>query len=197
MIVPTLVKFMDKHEDVYLKIVGEFSIPEELNKYKKQGRLIIKKRVSLEELQSEIASVDLNIVPLANTPFNSSRSEHKFFEAAVVETPTLASSTHTYQNAIEDRVNGYLASSNDEWYNKLDEIYNKRNLKDIAHNAEIYSKYNFYNINMLNALENIFDSLLSATYENSITDYQFKKTKDITETKQKESDFPIKAELHY
>lgn len=72
-------------------------------------------------LQRVIASVDLNIAPLQHNIFTNCKSELKLFEASIVETLTLATPTHTFSAAIEDGVDGYLATDM-EWFEKMNRI---------------------------------------------------------------------------
>ena len=71
-------------------------------------------------LETLIGSTDLNIVPLQTNVFSNSKSELKYFEAAIVETPTLATPTYSFRLAIEDGVNGYLVDSYD-WEDRLEQ----------------------------------------------------------------------------
>jgi glycosyltransferase involved in cell wall biosynthesis len=73
------------------------------------------------DLQSALGSVDLNIVPLQNSPFTGAKSELKYFEAAVAGTPTLASTNAVFGSVITDGLNGFLAQPH-EWGAKLDMI---------------------------------------------------------------------------
>jgi glycosyltransferase involved in cell wall biosynthesis len=70
------------------------------------------------ELQKLIASCDINIAPLQSNLFTECKSELKFFEAAAVETVTVASRTGSLAAAIADGVDGELASDH-EWRSKL------------------------------------------------------------------------------
>jgi len=72
-------------------------------------------------MQSVLRGIDLNIVPLQDSPFTWSKSELKYFEAALVETPTLASSTPVFDSAIDHGVTGYLAASS-QWLDTLHRI---------------------------------------------------------------------------
>lgn len=67
-----------------------------------------------------LSECGINIAPLEEgDPFCEGKSELKFFEAALVEVPTVASRTGPFAQAIEDGVNGMLASSAAEWAQKL------------------------------------------------------------------------------
>jgi hypothetical protein len=76
--------------------------------------------VPLPQLPEEIARFDINIAPLeAGNPFCEAKSELKYFEAALLDVPTIASSTGPYQRAITDGVTGFLADSCERWYATL------------------------------------------------------------------------------
>ena len=73
--------------------------------------------VLLEDLPWEMARFDINLAPLeVGNAFCESKSELKFFEAALVAVPTVASPTRAFQSAIRDGVTGLLATGEDDWY---------------------------------------------------------------------------------
>lgn len=73
----------------------------------------------LDMLRS-LAQCDVNIAPLEEGDiFCEGKSELKFFEAGLVEVPTVASRTRPFAAAINDGENGYLASTPQEWQEKL------------------------------------------------------------------------------
>jgi len=70
-----------------------------------------------------LAGVDINLAPLElGNPFCEAKSELKFFEAALVGVPTVASATTTFAAAIEHGVSGYLARGPEQWEAALDEL---------------------------------------------------------------------------
>lgn len=72
--------------------------------------------VSPQELPNEIARFDVNLAPLeVGNPFCESKSELKFFEAALVNVPTIASPTGPFRRAIRDGETGFLAATPAEW----------------------------------------------------------------------------------
>jgi glycosyltransferase involved in cell wall biosynthesis len=76
--------------------------------------------VPLPQLPEIIASFDINIAPLeVGNPFCEAKSELKFFEAALVDIPTVASPTGPYRRAIRHGVTGFLANHRQEWYTTL------------------------------------------------------------------------------
>jgi glycosyltransferase involved in cell wall biosynthesis len=76
--------------------------------------------VPLPQLPEEMARFDINIAPLEiGNMFCQAKSELKFFEAALLDVPTIASPTGPYERAISNGVTGFLADSYEEWYTSL------------------------------------------------------------------------------
>lgn len=73
------------------------------------------------ELQRLIAETEVNIAPLQDNRFTNCKSELKYFDAAAVAVPTLASPTYTMAAAIDHGVNGLVVRV-DEWDEYLDRI---------------------------------------------------------------------------
>jgi GT2 family glycosyltransferase/glycosyltransferase involved in cell wall biosynthesis len=72
--------------------------------------------VPLPKLPEEIARFDINIAPLEiENIFCEAKSELKFFEAALVDVPTIASPTGPMRRAIRDCVTGFLAARSSDW----------------------------------------------------------------------------------
>lgn len=77
----------------------------------------------LHELPEELARFDINIAPLQrDNLFCEAKSELKYFEAALVETPTVASPTQPYRAAIQDEQTGFLAADPEAWYAALSRL---------------------------------------------------------------------------
>jgi glycosyltransferase involved in cell wall biosynthesis len=86
--------------------------------------------VPLRELPMEYARFDINLAPLeVGNPFCEAKSELKFFEAALVEVPTIASPTEPYRQAIQDGVTGLLAADTAGWLNGLRRLAAERPLR--------------------------------------------------------------------
>jgi glycosyltransferase involved in cell wall biosynthesis len=109
---------MTRHSEVRLRIVGFLDVGSALRSFR--DRIEILPLTDFLTLQTLIASTDLNIVPLQTNAFSNSKSELKYFEAAIVETPTLATPTYSFRLAIEDGVNGYLVDAYD-WEDRLEQ----------------------------------------------------------------------------
>jgi GT2 family glycosyltransferase/glycosyltransferase involved in cell wall biosynthesis/SAM-dependent methyltransferase len=76
--------------------------------------------VPLEDLPLELSRFDINLAPLeVGNPFCEAKSALKFFEAALVDVPTIASPTGPFRAVIADGVTGFLADGVDEWHMAL------------------------------------------------------------------------------
>jgi GT2 family glycosyltransferase/glycosyltransferase involved in cell wall biosynthesis len=76
--------------------------------------------VPLHELPEKISHFDINIAPVeVGNVFCEAKSELKFFEAALVDVPTIASPTGPYRQAIRHGMTGFLANSSEDWYTLL------------------------------------------------------------------------------
>ena len=111
--------FLEESPHSRLTIVGHLEVPAEFARF--GNRIATRPFMDFLSMQTVLRGIDLNIVPLQDSPFTWSKSELKYFEAALVETPTLASRTPVFQAAIDPGVTGYLADSS-EWIEALRHI---------------------------------------------------------------------------
>jgi glycosyltransferase involved in cell wall biosynthesis len=102
-----------------LTVLGHLDLPTELEAVRSQ--VTRRPFMNFLELQHAIAAVDVNLVPLQLSPFTFSKSELKYFEAAAVETVTMATPTPLFASVIGDGVNGFLANTG-QWERKLREF---------------------------------------------------------------------------
>ncbi|MGO4127842.1 class I SAM-dependent methyltransferase [Inquilinus sp. YAF38] len=91
----------------------------------------------LADLPLEMARFDINLAPLEfGNPFCEAKSELKFFEAALVEVPTVASPTGPFRRAIAHGKTGFLAVTADDWYVYLKQLVDDSSLRRrIGHEA--------------------------------------------------------------
>ncbi len=79
--------------------------------------------VPLALLPAEMARFDINLAPLElGNPFCEAKSELKWWEAALVEVPTVASPTGPFARAIEDGRTGLLADGEAAWAESLERL---------------------------------------------------------------------------
>ena len=102
-----------------------------------KDRIEMRSLMELDYLPYETARFDINISPLeVGNIFCESKSELKYFEAALVGVPTIASPTAPFQKAITHGVNGMLAESEDDWLACLERLITDAHFRNsLARNA--------------------------------------------------------------
>ncbi len=142
LIVPALLRIMEKHQETKLLIAGELELPEPLRKY--QNRIVKQPMRNWRQLPQLIASVDINIAPLQDTVFNRAKSENKWVEAALVKVPTIASDVGAFHHMIQNNITGVLCKNTEEaWFDALELLLADERLRDqIAENAYNYARQN-------------------------------------------------------
>lgn len=119
-IIPALAVIFNRHQNVYLKVVGDLTLPKGLEKY--GSRIIQAEKVDWRDLPRLIRSVDINLAPLESTLFNEAKSENKWTEASLVGVPTVASNFGAFATAIIDGKTGILCSCQDEWLAAIEDL---------------------------------------------------------------------------
>ncbi len=117
-----LCDLLDEFPDCQILVAGYMNFAPRLQTYADQGKIRFHKFVDFLTLQRLIAEVDVNIAPLYPNDFTQCKSELKFFEAALVETLTVATPTFAFKNAIKTGQNGYLCQQG-QWYDTIKAIY--------------------------------------------------------------------------
>lgn len=157
LIEPELIKFLKDHDDARLRVVGYMEFSSAMKRLIEEDKVETVDLTGYLKLQKLIAEVDVNIAPLVVNDFTNCKSELKFFEAAVVETTTIASPTYAFKNAIKDRGNGFLAQPG-EWYDKLEYLYkHPEENRRIARNAKNFALEHYYGKNFLEEVERTYD----------------------------------------
>jgi glycosyltransferase involved in cell wall biosynthesis len=114
-----LLDIMDRHRELRFRLVGHLDLGPQWQRYRDRVE-----RVGFlppPELLRAIAETDINLAPLEpGNPFCEAKSELKFFEAAIVGVPTIASATEPFAAAIEDGISGLLVSDAEGWRRALD-----------------------------------------------------------------------------
>lgn len=151
-----LIKFLENHDDAVLKVVGYMEFSDKMKKMIETERIEVIDVVDYLKLQGLMSKVDVNIAPLVINDFTNCKSELKFFEAAAVETTTIASPTYAFKNSITDGVNGFLAKPG-EWYDKLEYLYDypEINVK-VAKKAKEYALKYYYGKEFLKEVEEAY-----------------------------------------
>ncbi len=116
-----LIHILEKYPQVELHLFGPLEIDHIYEKFSR--RVIRHPFVSWEKHLENISGIDISIAPLeSGNPFCESKSELKFIEAGIVGVPTVATATRTFREAIEDGMDGFVASNSAEWFEKIEKL---------------------------------------------------------------------------
>ena len=95
-----------------------------------ENRIERLKLVPWRKLPGILAGFDINLAPLVmDNPFAQSKSEIKYMEAAMVETPTIASATDAFRFAIRDGQTGLLVDTPEGWESAVERLTQDASLR--------------------------------------------------------------------
>jgi len=142
-IAAVLSRLFDKYPHLYLSIAGPLVLSDELKAY--EARIIRVPFTSSRKKHLEnVASVDINIVPLENNDFCTAKSELKFFEAGILEVPTVAFANQTFCEAIRDGEDGFVAENETAWESKLAQLIESAELRNSIASKAYQTAYQRY-----------------------------------------------------
>ncbi len=110
--------WMAEFPEVRLRIVGYLDPPACFDELREQGRVELMKATDFLSLQRLIGECDVNLAPLVPGVFADCKSELKFFDAALVETITVASPSFAFREVIDPGRNGFLCAPG-SWFETL------------------------------------------------------------------------------
>lgn len=158
-----LIQLLEEYDDIRVKVVGFMEFPPEMQKFLVSGRVTLNPLVDFLTLQELMAEVDVSVVPLVVNDFTNCKSELKFFEAAVVDTLTVASRSYTYENSIQNGKTGFLCKPT-EWYVTLKNIYlGEYNIQNIIQNAHTYVMKNYAGKKIQKQIETVYETFLGGS----------------------------------
>lgn len=161
-----LATLMKKQSDLELRIVGNINM-EEFSEFEEFEPRV--KRIPLmpyEDMISDLGGCDLNIAPLeVGNAFCECKSELKYFDAALMRVPTIASPTIPFKAAIRHGTNGYLANTQSDWSNCFETLlHDKSAIKQVGLNARRYVLSFFGEAAMLNDYRGLINFLECKQY---------------------------------
>lgn len=122
LVYPALMAVLREQPDVRLVIVGALDVEEFPGLAPFLDQIDLLPLRPWTELPAAIANIDINLICLEQTPFNEGKSNLKYFEAALLRVPSIASPTRIHCENIRHGHNGLLAGSTEEWYAGLKEL---------------------------------------------------------------------------
>lgn len=153
-----LITLMQSNDQVNLRLAGYLDLPNEFKQF--DARRV--KRFPLMDfiqLQRSISECDLNLIPLTANDFNDCKSELKYFESAVVGTPSLASPSKVYQQVIRNGYNGFISL---DWKAAIEQlIHSKEMYMNIQENAYAHALSTYHGEQIETSLLNCIEDMLS------------------------------------
>lgn len=141
-----ILDFLDKYKDARLRLVGKIDLSEfpELDRSGQVDKVGLLDYASMIKNMAECSVV---IAPLViGDDFCECKSELKYFDAALSYVPIIASGTAVFNEIIKHGNNGFIAKTERDWFDCLDDCYRRpRLLKSVAiaaHNS-VKDKYSF------------------------------------------------------
>lgn len=97
------------------------------------GKVKVVSRVDFPTMLEIISENDIALAPLENTIFNNAKSNIKFVECGSQGVPVIASPVDEFNAAINHSKNGWLCSSQEEWFELLEGIVTQKiDLMDVS-----------------------------------------------------------------
>lgn len=152
MVAPALIRILEKHSNVYIKLTGRIDAPKELEAY--ADRLIFTPLVNWRRLPHEMRECHITLAPLVDTLFNRAKSELKWADAALVEVPTVTSDMGAGREVVKDKETGVLVeNTEDAWFEGINLLVEDAELREkIGKQAREYVIEN-YSTSSLKAME--------------------------------------------
>ena len=119
----------DKYDNIFMSIAGEGKYFREINAYingfKYKDRIKIDNWIPPDEIPRYLSNIDIGLLPLIqDIKFNKSKSPTKLFEYMAMAKPIVSSNLGEASHIICDGVNGFLASSKEEFIEKMEILIN-------------------------------------------------------------------------
>ncbi|SEE35015.1 glycosyltransferase family protein [Pseudomonas coleopterorum] len=126
---PGLKKLMSEHTVTRLVIVGYLNLPTEFLKLFSDRIVQIPLTDSVETYWSYLSAADINLAVLIPDALTDSKSELKWFEAAIYGIPSVVSPTQNYIDVINEGEDGLIAFDLEHWYEKLEQLVRSPELR--------------------------------------------------------------------
>lgn len=129
LIAPVLLTLLDELPRVRLVVVGDFDLDEFPEFRRFPDRVESRPFVDWRALPAEIGRADINLIPLAINPFTECKSDLKYYEAGLLQIPSVASPTRVLAQSITHGINGFLAHTPEEWYQAIKALIDDSELR--------------------------------------------------------------------
>ena len=126
-------KLFEKFEGLRLKVVSDFVVIED-NPILMLPQVIFKDWSLNEELEN-LHSIDIGIMPLANDEWTKGKAGFKIIQYMALGIPVVASPVGFNRELISDTVNGFFATTSEEWIKRLGLLIRNGKLRKKMGNA--------------------------------------------------------------
>ena len=124
-----LERVLETYAYARLMLVGHLDSGENFARFGE--RLELRPPVPWQDLPRLIRGVDINLAPLElDNPFTECKSSLKYFEAAILGVPTVASDLEPYRKCLVHGENGYLCRTEEEWFHCISGLIEDRSLRE-------------------------------------------------------------------
>lgn len=122
-LIPVIERLCARYSNVRLRFVGagEMNIPG----YARYETV----EWSLERELEDIAAFDIGIMPLPDDLYSQGKCGFKLLQYMALGIPAVASPVGVNQKIVQDGINGFLATCETEWVEKLSQLIDSRNLR--------------------------------------------------------------------
>jgi len=117
-----LIRLANKYENISIKIVGA-------KNYSFDGISPVCKEWCLEDELADLHSFDVGIMPLKDDEWTRGKGGFKLLQYMAVGIPSVASPVGINKTLVKENLNGFLASSEDEWVEKLSKLIENESLR--------------------------------------------------------------------
>jgi glycosyltransferase involved in cell wall biosynthesis len=122
--VPILKKLKEKYGDkISIKAIGDAN-------YKNEELKVISLPWKKENEVEELSTFDIGIMPLPDDKWASGKCGLKGLQYMALEIPTIMSPVGVNSEIIQDGVNGFLASTEEQWLDKLTQLIESKELRE-------------------------------------------------------------------
>ena len=117
---PALMRLMRRRPDVVLRIVGELTLPPEMDALADRIERMPPK--DFRTWLGLLADSDITLAPLEDTAFNDAKSNIKFLEASILGVPCVCSPRANFRSVVAHGENGMLADDDEAWFAAFDRL---------------------------------------------------------------------------
>lgn len=116
-----LERLMKEHKNVRLHFIGWIGF-DEIGLREYQDRITVMPWIDISELPAVMGNFDIGLAPLADCPFNRSKSGLKALQYWALGLPVVASEAPAYTGLVSGGRDGILCRTEDDWYQALDQL---------------------------------------------------------------------------